>query len=62
MVKRGVWIFIMLVFAKHASGALWTITYPRPLDETDERTQYPVALLKLALDKTGVNYELKPSG
>ncbi len=61
MVKRGVWIFIMLVFAKHASGALWTITYPRPLDETDERTQYPVALLKLALDKTGVNYELKPS-
>ncbi|WP_256253564.1 transporter substrate-binding domain-containing protein [Alteromonas sp. V450] len=51
----------MLVFAKHASGALWTITYPRPLDETDERTQYPVALLKLALDKTGVNYELKPS-
>ncbi|OJF67500.1 amino acid ABC transporter substrate-binding protein [Alteromonas sp. V450] len=61
MVKRGFWIFIMLVFAKHASGALWTITYPRPLDETDERTQYPVALLKLALDKTGVNYELKPS-
>ena len=52
---------MMLVFAKHASGALWTITYPRPLDETDERTQYPVALLKLALDKTGVNYELKPS-
>lgn len=45
----------------NAHAALWTITYPRPIDDTDERTQYPIALLKLALDKTGVNYELRPS-
>lgn len=44
-----------------AHGALWTINYPRPIDDTDARTQYPIALLKLALDKTGVNYELRPS-
>lgn len=44
-----------------ASAALWTITYPRPLDDSDARAQYPIALLKLALDKTGVNYELRPS-
>ena len=42
-------------------AATWTITYPRPIDDSDARTQYPIALLKLALDKTGVNYELRPS-
>ena len=44
-----------------ADGATWTITYPRPIDDSDARAQYPIALLKLALDKTGVNYELRPS-
>lgn len=44
-----------------AHAAMWTITYPRPLDDSDARAQYPIALLKLALDKTGVNYELRPS-
>lgn len=44
-----------------AEAATWTITYPRPIDDSDARTQYPIALLKLALDKTGVNYELRPS-
>ncbi|WP_334036282.1 amino acid ABC transporter substrate-binding protein [Alteromonas macleodii] len=44
-----------------AEAAMWTITYPRPIDDSDARTQYPIALLKLALDKTGVNYELRPS-
>jgi hypothetical protein len=42
-------------------AATWTITYPRPIDDSDARAQYPIALLKLALDKTGVNYELRPS-
>lgn len=51
----------LLLSSTQASGALWTITYPRPLDDSDERSQYPIALLKLALDKTGVNYELRPS-
>ncbi len=44
-----------------AEAATWTITYPRPIDDSDARAQYPIALLKLALDKTGVNYELRPS-
>tara|TARA_Y100000994_G_scaffold187883_1_gene156703 strand:- start:339 stop:1232 length:894 start_codon:yes stop_codon:yes gene_type:complete len=44
-----------------AVAATWTITYPRPIDDSDARAQYPIALLKLALDKTGVNYELRPS-
>ncbi|WP_394221007.1 amino acid ABC transporter substrate-binding protein [Alteromonas gracilis] len=49
------------LIASTAKGALWTITYPRPIDDSDARAQYPIALLKLALDKTGVNYELRPS-
>ncbi len=54
-------MFALSLVGLSAHGALWTITYPRPIDDTDERTQYPIALLKLALDKTGVNYELLPS-
>lgn len=55
-------LVLMLALAGlNAHAALWTITYPRPIDDTDERTRYPIALLKLALDKTGVNYELRPS-
>ena len=50
-----------LLLSPVADAALWTITYPRPIDDTDARTEYPIALLKLALEKTGVNYELLPS-
>jgi hypothetical protein len=53
--------FWLCVFATSSGAALWTITYPRPIDEGDARAEYPIALLKLALDKTGVNYELRPS-
>ena len=45
-----------LLLSPVADAALWTITYPRPIDDTDARTEYPIALLKLALEKTGVNY------
>jgi hypothetical protein len=54
-------VLLLSLAGLSAHAALWTITYPRPIDDTDERTQYPIALLKLALDKTGVNYELRPS-
>lgn len=47
--------------ASMVEAATLTITYPRPIDDSDARAQYPIALLKLALDKTGVNYELRPS-
>lgn len=62
--KRASFLFCVLcglLTASHAQGALWTINYPRPIDDSDARAQYPIALLKLALDKTGVNYELRPS-
>ena len=64
MVKRNVYIGLTLVlslFAMSAQSATWTLTYPRPLNEDDMRTEYPEALLTLALDKTGVTYDLSPS-
>lgn len=54
-------ISIALLLATPSYGALWTITYPRPIDDSDVRSEYPIALLKLALDKTGVNYNFRPS-
>lgn len=45
----------------HSQSAVWSITYPKSPVENDERTHYPLALLELALQKTGVNYELTPS-
>ena len=53
--------FCSFTAASMVEAATWTITYPRPIDDSDARAQYPIALLKLALDKTGVNYELRPS-
>ncbi|MEC8418211.1 MAG: amino acid ABC transporter substrate-binding protein [Pseudomonadota bacterium] len=53
--------FVGLAIQFSAYAATWTITYPKPLDDSDARAQYPIALLKLALGKTGVNYELRPS-
>lgn len=44
-----------------ASAAVWNIVYPRALVEGDVRNDYPVALLTLALNKTGVRYQLTPS-
>lgn len=64
MDKRNVCIGLMLLLsllAMTAQAATWTLTYPRPLNEDDMRAEYPVALLTLALDKTGVTYELLPS-
>ncbi|WP_289027985.1 amino acid ABC transporter substrate-binding protein [uncultured Paraglaciecola sp.] len=43
------------------NGASWKITYPSPDVDSDIMTTYPVELLTLALDQTGVNYELNPS-
>ena len=53
--------FCLLAIVPTVNSATWTITYPRPIDDSDARAQYPIALLKLTLDKTGVNYELRPS-
>jgi len=54
-------VICALVWTSTSLAALWTITYPSPIDDSDARSEYPIALLKLALDKTGVNYEFRPS-
>lgn len=42
-------------------SATWNIYYPKPDDEFDLRTTYPLAVLSLALNHTGVRYHLVPT-
>lgn len=44
-----------------AHAAVWVITYPQSTIADDERAAYPLSLLELALSKTGVRYEIRPS-
>lgn len=60
MIKFSLFLASLILTAE-VSGAVWQISYPRPLTDTDQRTRYPVALLALALDQTGVNYDLVAS-
>lgn len=52
---------IIFCTVSNVHAAVWNITYPRALVEGDVRNDYPVALLSLALNKTGVRYQLLPS-
>ncbi len=52
---------LLFVFSGAACSAVWTIHYPKALTADDRRNDYPLAVLTLALDKTGVRYELVPS-
>lgn len=52
---------VALLMPLVSQGATWNITYPRPLTGFDQRTNYPVQLLALAFDQTGVRYKLTPS-
>lgn len=55
-------ISLLLLFLSTSSvAAVWSITYPKSPIEDDSRYTYPLALLELTLQKTGVRYELKPS-
>ncbi|MEW9798147.1 amino acid ABC transporter substrate-binding protein [Alteromonas sp. CYL-A6] len=54
-------LVLLLPLTPLLQAATWSLTYPRPLDEQDMRNEYPVALLQLALEKTGVSYSLSPS-
>ena len=60
--KRYVALFLVcicgLVYPSVALSAIWTITYPKPPVEQSIHAQYVVKLLDLALQKTGVRYEL----
>ncbi|HJV01796.1 MAG TPA: transporter substrate-binding domain-containing protein [Burkholderiaceae bacterium] len=49
----------MAFMALAAPALAATILFPRPLLEGDPQTDYPVALLRLALEKSGTPYELK---
>ena len=60
--------FALVIFAVSLSffctgthAATWIVTYPGPLYDGDERHEYPEALLKLALEKTGVRFNMVPS-
>lgn len=42
-------------------SAVWIVNYPQSDIENDARDEFPLALLELALKKTGVRYQLNPS-
>jgi hypothetical protein len=52
---------LLFWFSSSCFAAIWAITYPRPLTDTDERSKYQIKLLALALDQTGVKYKLIPT-
>lgn len=52
---------VALVMSVCSYSATWNVTYPRPVTGFDQRTNYPVQLLALAFDQTGVRYKLTPS-
>lgn len=54
-------IVATLMFVFPASGAVWSVKYARPPETLTKRIDYPVEVLKLALDATGVRYELVTS-
>ncbi|MFQ3190013.1 MAG: hypothetical protein ACI936_001141 [Paraglaciecola sp.] len=51
----------ILFFSFNVQSASWQITFPRALESVSTIEEYPIQLLALALDQTGVNYQLKPS-
>ncbi|MGQ8364050.1 amino acid ABC transporter substrate-binding protein [Glaciecola sp. 1036] len=52
---------LLLVFSTSSMAAVWEVIYPQSPLPNDERYRYPLALLDLALEKTGVRYEIIPS-
>tara|TARA_B110000091_G_C13805742_1_gene472431 strand:- start:964 stop:1839 length:876 start_codon:yes stop_codon:yes gene_type:complete len=53
-------VFILLL-SVNAQSASWQITFPSSLDTASTIDEYPIKLLALALDQTGVSYQLIPS-
>lgn len=66
---NGLWYRIWLIIgvllsvcvSANTQAAVWNVTYPRPINENDLRHEYPVKVLQLALEKTGVRYKLSIS-
>lgn len=63
MPKTILFVVISLLCSSFSrvEAATWVVSYPGALYEGDERHKYPEALLKLALEKTGVRYEMRAS-
>jgi len=55
------WVIVLVapLFFTSVFAGPRVITYPKPESEQDQRTNYPVALLQLALDKSGKSYQLQ---
>ena len=54
-------LIISMLFASFSMAAVWTIIYPKSEIEDDIRSKFPVALLELSLQKTGVRFKLQES-
>lgn len=54
-------IVCCLSYGKLVHAATWVITYPQATSLNDPRQNYPIELLHLALEKTGVQYHVKAS-
>ncbi|MBC3766803.1 amino acid ABC transporter substrate-binding protein [Neptunicella marina] len=52
---------ITCLWCLSSQAAVWDVVYPKPLIEGDKRDEYPIAVLKLALEQTGVKYRLRES-
>ncbi|WP_233267272.1 transporter substrate-binding domain-containing protein [Paraglaciecola sp. L3A3] len=52
---------LLLTVCADVLSATWKITYPRPSSDSDKSSEYPLKVLALALQQTGVKYELIPS-
>lgn len=50
-----------LIASLPARAQTLELTYPQPVSASDRRSEYPLKLLRLALDKAGVRFTLKPS-
>jgi hypothetical protein len=53
--------FFCCLICPISQAAEWKISYPKPFSDADLRSNYPVQLLSLALDQTGVNYRVIPT-
>ncbi|MBF7072492.1 amino acid ABC transporter substrate-binding protein [Glaciecola sp. MH2013] len=54
-------LMLVILASSSVKAATWVVTYPGPLFEGDKRHEYPEAVLKLALEKTGVRFEMRAS-
>lgn len=59
--RRICHLLLIAVFVQYGSVQASNLIYPRPESASDERTDYPLRLLQLALSKANANYKLVPS-